>query len=387
MPTGFDAKSERLICRRKKRLSRLRIAFATVVVVMLAPAWGDPISPRTIAQQAGKAVVGIAAINQWGEEESTGSGFFVDGKGTFVTNFHVVEGAYSLAVELSSGERFSQVYVLGIMPDRDLALLRIDAKNTTPVTLGDDAEAEIGDTVYVMGNPLGMDRTFSNGLVSARRLLEGTNYIQISAPISPGSSGGPVMDEVGDVIGVATATFEDGQNLNLAIPTSYVESLLLQKEPPKAFKGERVPVGNISELGRRGWFGPASIDTGTGDEWELLVREQLAGIEEVLREEQFERSHDVYLGELTPWGSSLAKVRFEGGRSYLLTAACDQDCADLDLFLYDRAEQLVMEDVEVTDSPMLEFQPRTSGEYLVRVRMADCGADVCIYGIAIFQDK
>src|SRR5690606_13677270 len=163
------------------------------------------------------AVVSIASYDQWGETAGTGTGFLVDDQGTFVTNHHVIEGAASLKVELATGEQFTRVYSLVADADRDTAILRIPAALTTAAVLGMDRELEVGDPVFVMGNPLGLDRTFSNGMVSAKRLIEGTENIQITAPISPGSSGGPVMNERGEVIGIASWYVEHGQNLNMAV--------------------------------------------------------------------------------------------------------------------------------------------------------------------------
>ena len=136
-------------------------------------------------------MVSIAALDRWGEVISTGTGFFVDDQGTFVTNHHVIEGSAALKVELSTGELLSQVYSLVTDAQRDIAILRIPAEQTPAAVLGSDRDLEVGDPVFVMGNPMGLDRTFSNGMVSAKRMIDGTETIQVTAPISPGSSGGP----------------------------------------------------------------------------------------------------------------------------------------------------------------------------------------------------
>jgi serine protease Do len=108
-------------------------------------------------------VVSIAAYDQWEETIGTGTGFFVDDQGTFVTNWHVLEDAMRLRVELSTGERFDNVYLVTDDKQRDIALLRIPAERTPAATLGVDQDLEVGDPVYVMGNPLGLDRTSATG--------------------------------------------------------------------------------------------------------------------------------------------------------------------------------------------------------------------------------
>jgi len=164
-----------------------------------------------------------------GQPLSLGSGFFV-ADGLIVTNAHVIEGAFSGTAKLIGSDERSQI--LGsIVVDRhaDLALLRV--KSSAPsLPLGPNENPTVGDHVYVVGNPLGLEGTFSEGIISGVRKIDKDTILQMTAPISPGSSGGPVMDGTGSVIGVSVATFQDGQNLNLAVPVSYLSKLL----PPTA---------------------------------------------------------------------------------------------------------------------------------------------------------
>jgi hypothetical protein len=92
--------------------------------------------------------------------------------------------------------------------------------------LGDSGNAKVGDEVYVVGNPLGLEGTFSSGIISGIRQVDKDKLFQITAPISPGSSGGPVLNKSGMVIGIAVASYQGGQNLNFAIPSSYLESII-----------------------------------------------------------------------------------------------------------------------------------------------------------------
>lgn len=105
----------------------------------------------------------------------------------------------------------------------DIALLRVVGAEAPSLPLGDSQKVAVGDEVYVAGNPEGLEGTFSEGIVSA---IRGTRLLQITAPISPGSSGGPVMNQRGEVIGFAAGGREKGQNLNFAIPVSFLSALI-----------------------------------------------------------------------------------------------------------------------------------------------------------------
>ncbi|GAG54367.1 unnamed protein product, partial [marine sediment metagenome] len=110
---------------------------------------------------------------------------------------------------------------------RDLTLLKITGVITSPlIILGDINQVAVGEEVYAVGNPQGLEGTFSQGIVSSIRQIGSDMLFQITAPISPGSSGGPVLNTQGKVIGIAVATFSGGQNLNFAIPASYLVPLL-----------------------------------------------------------------------------------------------------------------------------------------------------------------
>src|SRR5262249_8158624 len=114
----------------------------------------------------------------------------------------------------------------------DLVILRVEAEKLPVLSLGDSDSVRAGDAVVAIGHPLGLEDTVSNGLVSAVRHLDPElDVLQISAPIAPGSSGGPLFNDHGDVIGITTAIVQGGQNLNLALPVKYVKALLQNPEP------------------------------------------------------------------------------------------------------------------------------------------------------------
>ncbi|MBT9177227.1 MAG: putative serine protease HtrA [Firmicutes bacterium] len=169
------------------------------------------------------AVVHIRTFDSTGRGLAQGSGFIVRQDGFIVTNEHVIRNAHSATVTLADGTRHAMQRVLSQSVTRDIAVIRINATNLPTVTLGEHASVRTGDKILTIGNPLGLSNTIAEGLVSARsRTVGGLVYIQISAPISPGSSGGVLVDYQARVIGVTTSFFVGGQNLNLAIPIDEV---------------------------------------------------------------------------------------------------------------------------------------------------------------------
>ncbi|MFC1588344.1 tetratricopeptide repeat protein, partial [Planctomycetota bacterium] len=160
-----------------------------------------------------------------------GSGFFVSNDGLIVTNYHVIKGA-DFAQVLFEG-RDKKYFVEGIYAlnkDADLALIKIKAKDLSYLEIATESP-KIGTKVYAIGNPRGLTNTMSEGLVSGFRFLDETavNWLQTSAPISPGSSGGPLITSDCKVVGVTTKTRIGGQNLNFASPASKVKSLIEDK--------------------------------------------------------------------------------------------------------------------------------------------------------------
>lgn len=359
---------------------------AVIFLLTAQQAQAQAKTPRQIADAAAKAVIGITSMTQWGDELSEGSGFFIDTRGAFVTNYHVLEDAFSLVVELPSGERFTNISLLYQSPEHDLAILRVDAGKTEYLELAPDRQLTVGDSIYVMGNPLGQSHSFSNGIVSAWRTLEGVRHLQMTAPISPGSSGGPVMDSQGHVVGVATAYFEGGQNMNLAVPISYLKAQL--DKPPSAtpFQGKRVQPVAVHPAPPPGLFGQPKIEM-KGDDWERLVRSQLREMEQEVKKEGFIRSHQEYVSELDDWSNALVSISLERGAQYLVGAVCDADCTDLDIFIYDGNNKLLAEESEVTDVPMMDFMPRYTGPHFLRVRMAECLGEPCTFGLAVWRLK
>ena len=353
-----------------------------------------------VAANAKAATVQIRALNARGQAHSSGSGFLVSGDGTIVTNFHVIDGAERLEVELPDGEIYTNVYFVNSDPRRDLAVLKVPADRLVSLRLGDDTGMAVGARVYAMGNPLGQTATFSDGMVSAHRTIEGVAMLQITAPISSGSSGGPVMNEAGEVIGVATMILQGGQNLNYAVPARYVRPLLAMGDRPRPFSASLLPreTGGLAAVGNsptRGRTAPAptpprarSTSAPSGDVHMATVMEQIRNVEAVFESEYgVTRSHDVGTGSLRENQSETKNIRLDGGVTYALVGVCDTDCSDLDLRLYNAAGTLLESDLRVSDMPFIVFRPRVSGVYRIKVTMSDCSAAPCRYGVASFSEQ
>jgi len=156
-----------------------------------------------------------------------GSGFIVDPSGRILTNYHVVRDARTVRVKLSSGDVYDEVQILAEDERRDIAVLQVPGFDLPTLPLGNSDSVRIGAAVVLIGSPLGLENTVSTGIVSGRRQEEeGYRLLQVSAPASPGSSGGAVLSASGDVVGIAVSQLEAGQNLNFAVPINYARGLL-----------------------------------------------------------------------------------------------------------------------------------------------------------------
>jgi serine protease Do len=183
------------------------------------------LSPAQIAAASTPAIVSIRT------PLGLGTGFLVRADGWVVTNLHVIEGADEALVTFSDKRSYPVLEVVSASAQHDLALLHIKATGLPVLRLGKSEAVRAGDTVVAIGHPLGLEDTVSNGLVSAVREVGELTALQISAPIAPGSSGGPLFNDQGEVIGVATAILRGGQNLNLGMPVKYVEQLMQSPAP------------------------------------------------------------------------------------------------------------------------------------------------------------
>jgi len=183
-----------------------------------------PGSMRTPAEIAARSTPSVVSVRT---DQSLGTGFVVSNDGLVATNLHVVAGNSKIIITLADHREFQVVEIWNGDRQRDLVIMRIEAQKLPVLSLGDSSAIHPGDAVVAIGHPLGLEDTVSNGLVSAiRKLDDDLTVLQISAPIAPGSSGGPIFNDRGEVIGVATAIMLGGQNINFGVPITYVKELL-----------------------------------------------------------------------------------------------------------------------------------------------------------------
>jgi S1-C subfamily serine protease len=226
---------------------------------------------QDIYREEGRGVVFIQAEGVSGGETpfgqpqqgtATGSGFVVDEDGTIITNAHVVEGASKVQVSFEEGGDLVDAEVKGVDDDTDLAVLKIDpeGQDLTVLPLGDSSDAEVGDPVVAIGNPFGLQRTVTTGIVSAlQRQVDApsgfaiTDVIQTDASINPGNSGGPLLNAQGEVIGInsqiATGGGQGSVGIGFAVPVNTAKDLLPQlragKDVKHAYLG--VVMGDVTD--------------------------------------------------------------------------------------------------------------------------------------------
>jgi len=185
----------------------------------------------SLVKQIGEAVVQVRT------PEGLGSGFFLNADGYLITNFHVIEGETEISVEVYhqkdgqlDRETYKQVKIIAINKFHDLALLKIEDKDAPKfkyVTLGNSDALNVGDAVFAIGSPLGLERTVTQGILSTKtRQMEGNLYLQTSTQINPGNSGGPLFNLAGEVVGVTNMKITFGEGLGFAIPVELVKNFL-----------------------------------------------------------------------------------------------------------------------------------------------------------------
>jgi S1-C subfamily serine protease len=245
------------------------VALAAVVIIVAKQPWVDSASlndpramPRTVAsrgelfadekstinlfKQASPSVVHITAItvqrdffslNLYQIPEGTGSGFVWDANGNIITNFHVIQNADVAQVTLAD-QSIWKARRVGVAPDKDIAVLRIDApaNRLRPIPLGSSKELQVGQSVFAIGNPFGLDQSLTTGVISAvgreiesvtRRPIQGV--VQTDAAINPGNSGGPLLDSAGRLIGVNTAIYSPSgasAGIGFAIPVDTINRIV-----------------------------------------------------------------------------------------------------------------------------------------------------------------
>ncbi|MFA0783457.1 trypsin-like peptidase domain-containing protein [Fervidibacter sacchari] len=202
-----------------RRLLTLSVLMASLATAQEAVDWSS------LVGKVMPAVVTIVSADA--KDIVQGSGFIISSDGKIVTNFHVVAGKPAILARRSDGSFLVIKGILALDKTNDLAVLQAEGRNLPFVQLGDSDKVKVGEAICVIGSPMLLEGTVSAGIISAvRELRDGRKLLQITAPISEGSSGSPVFNRKGEVIGVASFTLSEGQNLNFAVPSNAVKDLL-----------------------------------------------------------------------------------------------------------------------------------------------------------------
>ena len=192
-------------------------------------------SVRELVNQLGEAVVQVRTPG------GMGSGFFLNEEGYLITNFHVIEGETQISIEVyhvRNGQlerkSYKQVRIMAMNKFHDLALLKVDEKDAPKfayVALGDADNLSVGERVFAIGSPLGLERTVTEGIVSTKtRQMQGELYLQTTAQINPGNSGGPLFNMRGEVVGVTNMKVAFGEGIGFAIPIGTVTRFLNHRD-------------------------------------------------------------------------------------------------------------------------------------------------------------
>ena len=243
---GFDLKQQMFgeKTKKKKKLLRVIIIVSSCLLLLAIIVSGvyylffidkenqKDISEDEWIQNSLYSVVKVITYDFSGNELANGSGFVMFKSNIIVTNYHVIEDAYSASIVTENEVSYKVDGIIGYEEDKDLALLKIEDKFKDSVEClerGNSDEIKKGDEVIAIGSPMGMINTVSKGIFSNRINFDDLSYLEITAEIEEGSSGGALFDKEGKVIGVTCAKFKNYESYNLAIPIEYVEKLYNQK--------------------------------------------------------------------------------------------------------------------------------------------------------------
>lgn len=211
---------------KKNLLTRILSITLLLCFIFNASACGlnMPYSADKIYNLSKDSIGEIVTYKKNGAELALGTGFVYSADGKIITNYHVIENAYTATITISNSTYVVQS-ILAYDKGIDIAVLQINANNLTPLTISNKTQTT-GKTVYTFGSSMGLTNTFSRGIITyADREIDGVHYVQHDAAISSGNSGGPLINEYGEVIGINTMTMLDSQNLNFAISVNELSNL------------------------------------------------------------------------------------------------------------------------------------------------------------------
>lgn len=211
---------------------RFATNFLSLILAIPIGAAAQSAPPRkdipTIARTVNGSIVSIVMSDGSGRPIAQGTGFLVSKDGLIVTNYHVIAEGGSGVAKLPDGATYILEGLVASDKARDVAIIKATGRNFRILALGNSDRVEVGQEVVAIGNPFSLESTVSNGIVSGIRSAEqlGGKFLQVTAPISPGSSGGPLFNMAGEVIGITTLYLKGGENLNFAIPINDAKRLL-----------------------------------------------------------------------------------------------------------------------------------------------------------------
>jgi tetratricopeptide (TPR) repeat protein len=223
--------------------NKLHLCVA-VAAVIVSIGNADPFDTEVLFRKGAPSVMIIHKEGRDGNM-AIGTGFLISEDGYLATNFHVIEGAEKLNVKSFTGGVYPVVRIVAVDKKRDIAILKVEAKNLPQLQFGESDGVNAGMRVAVIGNPQGLESTITEGIVSAIRKVDDLgSVIQISAAISSGSSGSPVLDKECRVIGMATFKLIKGESLNFAVPSKAISNLIAE-----ARNGASKPMKDLDDKG------------------------------------------------------------------------------------------------------------------------------------------
>ncbi len=209
----------------------LSCSFNLITLQIYSQNINESLTNQQVFEKTSPSIVTILTSKGAGVLDKTASGVIIQSNGVILTAYHVVKGASQVQIRLKNGEIYDKVDLLSFDERRDVAALKITASNLSAVSINKD-DFKIGGKIFVISNPRNLNWTIADGLLSSVRLADeipnagqGFRILQFSAPASPGSSGGLLIDEKGFALGLIVSTLSSGQDLNFAIPLSNVQGL------------------------------------------------------------------------------------------------------------------------------------------------------------------
>jgi hypothetical protein len=358
----------------------------SALLLCVSPVAAQSLTPPEIAAQARPAVVLIKA-SVGGRALGQGSGFIVEPSGLIVSSLHVVSGADAIQVTTASGEVYDNVFFVSADRRKDIVVLKIAGSNLPSLRIGDEQRMAVGERVFVLGHPRGMEGTFSDGLLSAKRVDDGVAFLQITAPISQGSSGGPVLNEQGEVVGIATSIVREGQNLNLAVAARYARGIVAMGERPRPLSEVRTELATTSAPAAPAAPGRSSPPARTGSDelqrWHVEVLVKTLAVDSLMRLAGYRMHGDGFYGMLRRGGRAEHVLTLPAG-TYSMVGVCDTDCTDLDLVLYS-GSRTVASDLKLDAVPLFDVTVAARTTYRLVVTLPGCTTSSCYYGALIYR--